>query len=155
VTAGFEIILPFLRPIAPFLQDPDVSEIMVNAGGRVFIEHHGLVQEAAGVQLAEKSLQVAVRNIARTLGDDVSEEQPILDARLPDGSRVAAVIPPCSLGGTTLTIRKFQSRFFTAEELVRIGTLTEDVLGQVRNADRQTPKRPDQWRNQHRQDDVA
>ena len=155
MTAGFEIILPFLRPIAPFLQDPDVSEIMVNAGGRVFIEHHGLVQEAAGVQLAEKSLQVAVRNIARTLGDDVSEEQPILDARLPDGSRVAAVIPPCSLGGTTLTIRKFQSRFFTAEELVRIGTLTEDVLGQVRNADRQTPKRPDQWRNQHRQDDVA
>ena len=134
MSAGFEIILPFLRPIAPFLQDPDVSEIMVNAGGRVFVEHHGLVQEATGVHLAEKSLQVAVRNIARTLGDDVSEEQPILDARLPDGSRVAAVIPPCSLGGTTLTIRKFQSRFFTAEELVRIGTLTEDVLGQVRNA---------------------
>jgi pilus assembly protein CpaF len=93
VSAGFEIILPFLRPIAPFLQDPDVSEIMVNAGGRVFVEHRGLVQEATGVQLAEKSLQVAVRNIARTLGDDVSEEQPILDARLPDGSRVAAVIP--------------------------------------------------------------
>ena len=134
MSAGFEIILPFLRPIAPFLQDPDVSEIMVNAGGRVFIEHHGFVREATGVQLAEKSLQVAVRNIARTLGDDVSEEQPILDARLPDGSRVAAVIPPCSLGGTTLTIRKFQSRFFTAEELVRIGTLTEDVLGHVRNA---------------------
>jgi pilus assembly protein CpaF len=134
VSAGFEIILPFLRPIAPFLQDPDISEIMVNAGGRVFIEHQGLVQEATGVQLAEKSLQVAVRNIARTLGDDVSEEQPILDARLPDGSRVAAVIPPCSLGGTTLTIRKFQSRFFTADELVRIGTLTADVLGHVREA---------------------
>jgi len=85
-------------------------------------------------KLAEKSLQVAVRNIARTLGDDVSEEQPILDARLPDGSRVAAVIPPCSLGGTTLTIRKFQSRFFTADELVRIGTLPTDVLGHVRQA---------------------
>ena len=52
-------------------------------------------------------MKVAVKNIARILGDDVSEETPILDARLPDGSRVAAVFPPCSLGGTTLTIRKF------------------------------------------------
>ena len=63
-----------------------------------------------------------MKNIARALGDDVSEEKPILDSRLPDGSRVAAVFPPCSVGGTTLTIRKFQTRFFTADELVRIGT---------------------------------
>jgi len=131
---SFELILPFLRPIAHLIQDPDVSEIMVNAGGRVFLERQGVLNEADGVQLAEKNLQVAVRNIARALGDDVSEEQPILDARLPDGSRVAAVIPPCSLGGTTLTIRKFQSRFFTADELVRSGTLTEPVLDQIRTA---------------------
>lgn len=131
---GFEIILPFLRPIAGFIQDPEVSEIMVNAGGQVFIERHGQVRAAEGVTLAEKSLQVAVRNIARTLGDDVSEEQPILDARLPDGSRVAAVLPPCSVGGTTLTIRKFQSRFFTAEELVHSGTLTRNVLRAVQDA---------------------
>lgn len=134
MSAGFEIILPFLRPIAGFIQDPDISEIMVNAGGRVFVERAGLVEEAAGVQLAEKSLQVAVKNIARTLGDDVTDERPILDARLPDGSRVAAVIPPCSVGGTTLTIRKFQTRFFTVEELVRIGTLPPDVLDRVREA---------------------
>jgi pilus assembly protein CpaF len=134
MSAGFEIILPFLRPIAPLINDPDISEIMVNAGGRVFVEHHGLIQEVTAVHMAEKSLQVAVRNIARTLGDDVSEEQPILDARLPDGSRVAAVIPPCSVGGTTLTIRKFQSRFFTPAELVRTGTITEEVLEHVRRA---------------------
>jgi pilus assembly protein CpaF len=132
VSAGFEIILPFLRPIAPFIQDPGISEIMVNAGGRVFVEYNGLIEEATGVQLPEKSLQVAVRNIARTLGDDVSEERPILDARLPDGSRVAAVIPPCSLGGTTLTIRKFQSHHFTAEELVRVGMLDADALECIR-----------------------
>jgi pilus assembly protein CpaF len=131
---SFDVILPFLRPIAHLIQDPDVSEIMVNGGGRVFLERQGQLQEAEGLQLTEKNLQVAVRNIARTLGDDVSEEQPILDARLPDGSRVAAVLPPCSLGGTTLTIRKFQSGFFTAEELVRTGTLTEAGLGQLRNA---------------------
>src|SRR5438045_1096109 len=131
---SFELILPFLRPIAHLIQDPDVSEIMVNAGGRVFLERDGLVNEAAGVHLEEKNLQVAVRNIARTLGDDVSDEQPILDARLPDGSRVAAVIPPCSLGGTTLTIRKFQSRFFTAAELMRTGTLPECALDRARAA---------------------
>jgi pilus assembly protein CpaF len=131
---GFEIILPFLRPIGTFIEDPDVSEIMVNAGGRVFIEREGLVQPAEGITLAEKSLQVAVRNIARTLGDDVSEEQPILDSRLPDGSRVAAVLPPCSVGGTTLTIRKFQSRFFTIGELVSIGTLPAAVVPHIQHA---------------------
>jgi pilus assembly protein CpaF len=131
---SFDIILPFLRPIAHLIQDPDVSEIMVNGGGRVFLERQGRVEEASDIRIVEKNLQVAVRNIARTLGDDVSDEQPILDARLPDGSRVAAVIPPCSLGGTTLTIRKFQSRFFTAEELLRIGTLTETALEHVRCA---------------------
>src|SRR6476646_3512934 len=131
---SFEIILPFVRPIAAFIEDADVSEVMVNAGGRVFIERHGLIVEAKRAQISEKNLQVAVRNIARLLADDISEEQPILDARLPDGSRVAAVIPPCSLGGTTLTIRKFQSRFFTADELVRIGTLSENILREVRAA---------------------
>src|SRR5213593_2205379 len=125
---SFDIILPFLRPIAHLIQDPDVGEIMINGGGRVFLDRQGRVGEALDVRIVEKNRQVAVRNIARTLGDDVSDEQPILDARLPDGSRVAAVIPPCSLGGTTLTIRKFQSRFFTADELVRIGTMTPDVL---------------------------
>jgi pilus assembly protein CpaF len=134
MSGGFEIILPFLRPIAPLINDPEISEIMVNAGGRVFVEHHGIMKEVTAVHMAEKSLQVAVRNIARTLGDDVSEEQPLLDARLPDGSRVAAVIPPCSIGGTTLTIRKFQCRSFTTNDLVRTGMLTPDVLQAVRQA---------------------
>src|SRR5205085_4692543 len=131
---SFEIILPFLRPIAGYIEDPDVSEIMVNPSGRVFVERHGMAIEASQVQMTEKNLQVAVRNIARLLGDDISEEQPILDARLPDGSRVAAVIAPCSLGGTTLTIRKFQPRFFTAEELVRAETMTLDQLTTIETA---------------------
>ena len=121
---SFDLILPFLRPIAHLIQDPDVSEIMVNAGGRVFLERNGILLDAPDLRLEERNLYVAVRNIARTLGDDVSEAQPILDARLPDGSRVAAVIPPCSVGGTTLSIRKFQHRFFTVDELVRVGMLT-------------------------------
>lgn len=131
---SFDIILPFLRPIAHLIQDPDISEIMVNGSRRIFIEQQGTVREITGVMLDERNLIVAVKNIARALGDDVSEEKPILDSRLPDGSRVAAVVPPCSLGGTTLTIRKFQTRFFTAEELVRIGTMPPEVLETLRAA---------------------
>ena len=131
---SFEVILPFLRPIAHLIQDPEVTEIMVNGSRRIFVERHGLLEEVEGVQLDERNLKVAVENIARALGDDVSEENPILDSRLPDGSRVAAIFPPCSVGGTTLTIRKFQTRFFTAEELVRTGTMTPDVLAHVREA---------------------
>ena len=131
---SFDVILPFLRPIAHLIHDPEVSEIMVNGANRVFVERDGLLSEVVDVVLDERNLRVAVKNIARALGDDVSEEHPILDARLPDGSRVAAVFPPCSLRGTTLTIRKFQTRFFTAEELVRIGTMTPEVLSTLRDA---------------------
>jgi pilus assembly protein CpaF len=131
---SFEVILPFLRPIAHLIQDPDVTEIMVNGSRRIFVERHGMIEAVDGVQLDERNLKVAVKNIARALGDDVSEENPILDSRLPDGSRVAAVFPPCSIGGTTLTIRKFQTQFFTAEELVRIGTMTPEVVAHVRAA---------------------
>ena len=131
---SFEVILPFLRPIEHLIKDPEVSEIMVNGSSRVFVERDGEVHEARGIRISEKNLEVAVRNIARALGDEICEEKPLLDARLPDGSRVAAVFPPCSIGGTTLTIRKFQNRYFTADELVRIGTLTEHLLDRLRQA---------------------
>jgi len=131
---SFDIILPFLGPIADLILDPDVSEIMVNGSGLIFIERNGQLEEVLNVHLDERNLIVAVKNIARALGDDVSEAQPILDSRLPDGSRVAAILPPCSVGGTTLTIRKFQTRFFTADELVRIGTMPAEVLDQLRTA---------------------
>src|SRR6516165_5983628 len=131
---GFELILPFLQPIEHLILDEGISEIMVNGSGRIFIERAGDLREVPDAHLTEKNLQVAVRNIARALGDEVNEQQPLLDSRLPDGSRVAAVIPPCSIGGTTLTIRKFHSKQFTADELVRIGSLTAEVLGILRAA---------------------
>ena len=131
---SFEVILPFLRPIERLIRDDEVSEIMVNGSAAVFVERAGVIEAVPGVQITEKNLQVAARNIARALGDEVSEEKPLLDSRLPDGSRVAVVLPPCSVGGTTLTIRKFHSRLFTADELVRIGTLPQAVLDQARDA---------------------
>jgi pilus assembly protein CpaF len=98
----------------------------------VFVERSGQLEAVADVTIREQNLRVAVRNLARVLGDDISEERPLLDARLPDGSRVAAALPPVSLGGTTLTIRKFQSRFFSADELVHTGTLTAAQLACLR-----------------------
>ena len=128
---GFETILPFLKPIEHLILDDTVSEVMVNGPDRVFIERKGFIERAAGITLSERALTVAVKNIARRLGGDISEAKPILDSRLPDGSRVAAVIPPCSLGGVTLTIRKFNARRFELEDLIRSGTLDRAVANRL------------------------
>src|SRR5881628_4106829 len=110
---GFEMILPFLKPIEHLILDKTISEVMVNGPDHIFIERYGFVEEVRGLSIGEKSLMIAVKNIARRLGDDICESKPILDSRLPDGSRVAAVIPPCSLNGVTLTIRKFNTKNFS------------------------------------------
>jgi pilus assembly protein CpaF len=128
---GFETILPFLKPIEHLILDDSVSEVMVNGPDRVFIERDGFLRQVLGIQLSERSLGVAVKNIARRLGDDISESKPILDSRLPDGSRVAAVIPPCSLNGITLTIRKFGSRHFEMEDLIGAGTLDRALANRL------------------------
>jgi pilus assembly protein CpaF len=131
---SWDVIIPFLRPIESLIRDPEISDIMVNGLSQVFIERHGELISVPGIAISEKSLQVAVRNIARVLGDEISEEKPLLDSRLPDGSRVAAVFPPCSVTGTILTIRKFHNKRYTADELVRIGTLTLPLLKDLRVA---------------------
>jgi len=77
---GFEMILPFLKPIEHLILDDSISEVMVNGPDRVFIEKHGFLTPVVGVSLGEKSLMVAVKNIARRLGDDISESKPILES---------------------------------------------------------------------------
>src|SRR6202790_3026484 len=131
---SLEMVLPFLQPIAHLIRDASISEVMVNGSGRIFVERDGQMHEETEVTVQEQHIRVAVQNAARVLGEDISEERPILDARLSDGSRLAAVLFPVSLVGTTLTIRKFQSQRFTADELVRIGTLTADQLQILRQA---------------------
>jgi pilus assembly protein CpaF len=129
--SSLERILPFLRPIEDLLIDPSVTEVMVNGGGRrVFVERYG------GLEMVERTLEVrnltvAIKNIARACGDEISDHQPILDARLEDGSRVAAMFPPCSVDGPTLTVRKFTHRY-VLEELVTVGTLSRDLAVQLR-----------------------
>jgi pilus assembly protein CpaF len=131
---GFRIILPYLRQIEALILDPDISEIMVNSPSDIFIEKQGVMERVPGVTIPVDQLRVAVQNIARSLGDDISEEKPILDSRLPDGSRIAAVLPPCSIHGITLTIRKFNTRSFTIADLIRIGTITEDMAAYLQAA---------------------
>jgi pilus assembly protein CpaF len=124
---SFELILPFLRPIENLILDPSISEIMVNGGSHIFIERAGQLQPVPGVTISETAINAAVKNIARRLGDDVSEFKPILDSRLPDGSRVAAVIRPCSIDGITLTIRKFNARNFSIDDLIKAETVTSEL----------------------------
>jgi pilus assembly protein CpaF len=128
---GFETILPFLKPIGHLIVDDSISEIMVNGGDCVFFEKNGFLERAHGVSIGDRALMVAVKNIARRLGNDISEASPILDSRLPDGSRVAAVIPPCSLRGVTLTIRKFNTRHFEMQDLIQAGTLDQPLANRI------------------------
>ena len=101
--SSLERIMPFLRPIQDLLQDPSITEVMVNRGGQqVFIERNGELRAVPDRTLELRSLTVAIKNIARACGDEISEAQPALDARLEDGSRIAAMFPPCSIDGPTL-----------------------------------------------------
>jgi pilus assembly protein CpaF len=132
--AAWARIMPFLRPVEALIRDPEISDIMINGERAVFFEKYGRIEPAVGVTIREQSLQVAARNIARALGGDISEESPLLDSRLPDGSRVAIALSPVSVGGTTLSIRKFQNKRYNAQELVRIGTLTAELMKELQEA---------------------
>jgi pilus assembly protein CpaF len=125
--SSLDRILPFLRPIEDLLIDPAITEVMVNDGGRrVFVERDGNLEAVSGRVLEPRNLTVAIKNIARACGDEISDMQPLLDARLEDGSRVAALFPPCAVTGPALTIRKFTHRY-GLDGLVAVGALTEAV----------------------------
>ena len=130
---SLETILPFLQPIAHLITDPGVSEVMVNGDGAIFIQRNGQLS-SVNAALESKYLANAVKRIARSLGNDIGGSKPLLDARLPDGSRVAAAFPPCSLNGVTLTIRKFRPQWFTMEQLVEAGMLPTAVAAELAEA---------------------
>lgn len=130
---SLETILPFLQPIAHLISDAGISEVMVNGDGAVYIQRDGRLLPVE-VDIDPRYLTSAVKRIARSLGEDISEARPLLDARLPDGSRVAAAFPPCSFDGVTLTIRKFRPRWFTMSELVAAGALTSSLADELESA---------------------
>jgi pilus assembly protein CpaF len=111
-------------PIEPFLRDPDLTEIMVNGPFDIWIEKAGKLSRVAGQFASEAHLRRTIDKIVARVGRRIDEASPMVDARLPDGSRVNAIIPPLALDGSLLTIRKFAADPFTAADLITFGTLT-------------------------------
>lgn len=120
-------VAAFLAPIRDYLEDPAVTEILANGPHEIFIERKGLLEKTPVQFKDEQALQAAVRNIAQFVGRRVDEDTPALDARLPDGSRIHAVLPPGSRKGTTLSIRKFDRSTPTFVDLIDRGTISKDA----------------------------
>ncbi len=117
----------FLEPIWDLLQDENVTEVMINKHDEIWIEKGGKIHKSSARFLDEDSLRAAVNNIAQSVGRRINDESPRLDARLPNGYRIHAVIPPCARKGTTMAIRKFFAVQINFEEYIRLGTFSLDV----------------------------
>jgi len=114
-------------PIEPLLKDDSVSEIMVNGPKHVYIERNGKLELTDVQFLNDEHVMRVIDRIVSPLGRRIDESSPTVDARLPDGSRVNAIIPPIALNGPTLTIRKFSRDPLTVEDLIRFGTFTAEM----------------------------
>ena len=111
-------------PLEPYLRDPEVSEIMVNGHDQVYVERAGRLYPVAATFADESHLRRTIDKIVSRVGRRVDEASPMVDARLPDGSRVNAVVPPLALDGSVLTIRKFAADPYLVSDLIAFGTLT-------------------------------
>jgi len=114
-------------PIEPLLRDSDVSEIMVNGPDRIYVERYGRILPVDAAFVDEEHLRRIIDKIVARVGRRVDEGSPMVDARLPDGSRVNAVLPPIALDGSVLTIRKFAADPYDMDDLIGFGTLTRPV----------------------------
>ncbi|MBP7174772.1 MAG: CpaF family protein [Thermoclostridium sp.] len=114
-------------PITPFLHNPDISEIMVNGYDSVYVERRGLL-ELSDVKFTDNShVMHIIERIVAPLGRRIDESSPMVDARLPNGSRVNIIIPPLALNGPVITIRKFSEKPFSVNDLIRFGTLSAEL----------------------------
>ena len=114
-------------PLSPLLRDPDISEIMINGPDNIFIESKGIQYRTAVRFNGESHLQSIIQRIVEPLGRHIDAASPMVDARLDDGSRVNAVIPPLSLDGSLVTIRKFASKKLTDDDLIKFGSLNRPM----------------------------
>ena len=116
----------YLGPIVPLLEDDSVSEILINGPNDIFVEKGGKLEKTSITFDDEYSLRAAVNNIAQSVGRRIDDENPRLDARLPDGSRIAVVIPPCARNGTTVSVRKFTQTSITFKDYINFGAVTPE-----------------------------
>lgn len=129
---SFELILPFFpEELRALLLDPSISDLMINGTTGIYADRGGIVEHIAlDTPYSNDRLQAAIERVARILGQDLTTQNPILNTRLPDGSRVAVVGAPSSINGPTFTVRKF-NRWFTSDELIASGSLPEQVRNTV------------------------
>jgi pilus assembly protein CpaF len=131
---SFDVIIPFLRPIERLLQSQTISEIMVNPDNSIWIEEKGEVRQAPDLHFDDGALLTGLEVIANRFGKKLDADSPILNLRLPDGSRMAAMIPPVVNPRPLVTIRKFTSRDFTLADLIRTQMFTEDQAEMLTDA---------------------
>lgn len=129
---SFELILPFFpEELRALLLDPTISDLMINGTTGVFADRDGVVEHIPlAAPYTKERLQAGIERVARILGQDFTTQNPIVNTRMPDGSRVAVVGPPSSIAGPTLTVRKF-NRWYSSEELVAAGGLPAKVRDAV------------------------
>jgi pilus assembly protein CpaF len=131
---SFQLILPFFpEELRSLLLDPSISDLMINGTTGVYADRAGVVEHIPlASEYTNERLQAAIERVARLLGQDLTAQNPILNTRLPDGSRVAVVGPPSSINGPTLTVRKF-NRWFTSDELIESGSFPSLIRDDVVN----------------------
>ena len=117
-----------LGPLEPLLRDDSISEIMVNAPDEIYVERNGCIERATAAFTGEDAVRATIDRIVTPIGRRIDEGSPMVDARLPDGSRVNAIIPPLALRGPAITIRRFNRRLFGPQDLVEIGSLSQQML---------------------------
>jgi pilus assembly protein CpaF len=121
-----------LGPVEKFLADPTVSEVMVNGLAPIYVERNGLIEETDARFMSEDHLRRVIERIVGEVGRRIDESSPMVDARLPDGSRVNAIIPPLAVDGPSLTIRKFAAEPLQIGDLIESGTMTEELAEVLR-----------------------
>ncbi|MBT7667936.1 MAG: CpaF family protein, partial [Bdellovibrionales bacterium] len=119
-----DAIETFLAPIKDLLANDKVSEVMINGPNQIFIESGGLIYKTPNTFPDEEALVSAMRAIAQSVGRVIDDENPRLDARLPNGSRIHVVLPPMAKNGTTVAIRKFSKEELTLKDLINFGSLS-------------------------------
>jgi len=122
-----ETLLHFFEPIRPFLDDPTVNDIMINGHSQIYVERKGLLYLTDARFGSREALMAALRNAAQFVGKHVDAEHPILEGRLPDGSRLEAIFPPAAPDGPCVSIRRFAKETLTVERLIGFGALTHDA----------------------------
>lgn len=127
-----ETLLQFFAPIRPFLDDPEVSEVMINGPDQIFVERKGRLELTAAYFESGEALSAALRNAAQFVGKHVDAQRPVLEGRLPDGSRIEAVLPPAAPDGPHVAIRRFSTEALTVDKLLAWDALTPTAAEALR-----------------------